>query len=127
MYYLYLYVYFRRIAEYICGTFESKHVALASVFIFLYLFFRSTFGRRKVHFGLDTKNTEANAPYFILSLVSIGCIFKLFGSVLSLKIVFTRRFVAINKKKLFWTTVKISKKAARCSSQSDCRKSKKYH
>ena len=47
----------------ICRTFESKHVALASVFRCLYLFF-SQLGPGKVHFGLGTKSTEANSLYF---------------------------------------------------------------
>ena len=56
---------------------------------------------RNVHFALGTKSIEVNSLY-LLSLVSIAQIFRFLGSVLSLKIVFDPRFVAM-KKELFWT------------------------
>ena len=63
-------------------AFESKHVALASVFQCSYLFF-SRFGRRKVHFGLVTKSIEVNSLYFtifIIYRVDISTFFSFFES-----------------------------------------------
>ena len=88
--YLYLYVYFRRIAE----AFESKHVALDSVFS-MFIFVFSHFGRRKVHFGLGTKSIQVTrfTVFYYLQYRQRG-FFDFLGGVLSLKIVFAPRFVA---------------------------------
>jgi hypothetical protein len=64
------------------------------MFFDVYIWFFSQFGRRKVHFGLGTKSTEANLLYFTVFSIDKVDFLNFLGSVLSLKIVFTPRFFA---------------------------------
>jgi hypothetical protein len=59
----------------------------------MFIFVFSQFGRRKVHFELGTKSTEANSLYFTIFSIDKVDFLNFLGSVLSLKIVFSPRFV----------------------------------